>query len=87
MITTLPPVHGHQQQLALGPALVHHFVPPAHVGPRIRRQDMAMAVAPAVGVTALLLIVAAFAMGATPSTDHPEPTATAQAAPRPPAIG
>ncbi len=71
MITALPPLHGHHQQLALGPVVVHHVVPPAPARLRIRLHHMAMAFALAVGVTALLLTVAAFAMAArTPSTDH-----------------
>jgi hypothetical protein len=87
MISTLPQLHDHHQQFAIGHVVVRHLVPPALALPRNRLYHMAMAFALAIGVAALLLAVAAVAMASrTPSTDLSQPTASAQAAPRPPGL-
>ena len=87
MISALPRMHGHHhQQLAIGPMVVYPFVPPT-TRRRIRLHHMALAFALAIGITALLLTVAMFAMASrAPSTDPSHPTASAQASPRPPSF-
>jgi hypothetical protein len=86
MITALPRLHG--QALGVGPVVVLHVVPPAPTRLRIRLHHSALGFALAIGCTALLLTAAVYAMASrAPSTDHPHPTATAQAAPRPPSFG
>lgn len=88
MIGALPRLHGQHQGLTPGSMVVRHMVPSAPTRIRTRLQHMALAFGLAIGATALLLTVAMFAMASrTPSTDHSHPTASAQAAPRPPAFG
>lgn len=84
MTTALPRLHGHHQPLQLRPMAVRHLLRPAPTRQRNRLHHLAMAFALGVGVTALLLTVAAFTLASQrPASDHAQPTASAQAPPTP----
>lgn len=84
--SALPWLHGHRRQLALGPKEVR-VVPPGPLRLRVRLPHLALAFVLVVVLVALLLTVAMVATASrAPSTDDSHPTASAQAAPRPPSF-
>lgn len=86
MISALPRLHGYHQLPWLGPTAVRHVLPPTLPRERTLPHRVVMAFALAMGVAALLLTVAAFALTSRiTSDDHPHPVASPQAAPTAPA--